>query len=123
MKEFVIKENLFKTSTIFILNCSGKEFAKRIKKMGVKTDIAESYVCGTVIPCGDRFFRGVWVESAKDLGGIMHEISHLVVRVCTDKGVPIKANIETGEVGDETFAYLIEFYTNEIFKKLKIKIK
>jgi hypothetical protein len=119
MKEFTIDEPVFKTSTVFLIGCSGKEFQKRIKKWGGEKELDGGYVCGTVIPSKKGYFRIVWSEDKKDIGGIVHEISHLVVRICDSKGIPIKANIETGECGDETFAYLMEFYTNQVIKKLK----
>ena len=125
-KDFIIDEHIFKTSTRFIIGCSGKEFDKRLKKINGKKntnydrkEVLGGYVCGTVIPSTEGYFRLVWIEDSKDFGGIIHELSHLVVRICEDKGLPIKANIETGDVGDETFAYLLEFYTNEVKKKLK----
>jgi hypothetical protein len=119
MKEFTIDEHIFKTSTVFLIGCSSKEFQKRLKRLGGKTNFVDGYICGTVIPSSEGYFRIVWVEDKKDIGGIIHELTHLVVRICNDKGVPIKANIETGDCGDETFAYLMEFYTNQIIKKLK----
>ena len=120
--KFIIKERTFKTRTLFVLNCGFKEFAKIVKSYGIEVENLGKFINGMVLSSNDNkyFFRTIWYEDAKDFGGLIHEVFHLVVRICDDKGVPIKAHIETGQCGDETAAYLLEFYTNEVFKKLKI---
>jgi len=50
---------------------------------------------------------------------LVHELFHLVVRISEDKGVPIISNIQTGQVGDETSAYMLEYYYNEIIALFK----
>lgn len=119
IKEFVIKDAVFKTSVLFLVNCNYDEANKRLRRRGIDAQLRE-YEVGTVMKIDDEtFFRIVWVEKFKDLGVLVHELLHLVVRIVEDKGVPIKANHKNGECGDETAAYLLEFYFNECVKKLK----
>lgn len=118
MKKFIIKEDVFKTVCLFIFNCNEDEYVEELKKYGIKENKVGEYVCGSVVKLGDKFFRIIWVENAKNKEELMHEIFHLVIRICFDKGVPIRANIETGECGDETAAYLMEFYVKKILEKL-----
>lgn len=121
--EFVVSDDVFKTSVLFVFNCDAKAFEKVAARRGVEWK-ASGYVCGTVVPGKDgQFFRIVWVEKVstkpEDMGTLAHEIMHLVVRICQDKGVPICANIQTGECGDETAAYLVEFYTMRCLARLR----
>jgi hypothetical protein len=71
--------------------------------------------------------RIVWVRhlsmSPEHLGTLMHELFHLVVRVCRDKGVPIVANIQNGAVGDEAASYLFDFYARCSIEEIKRKSK
>lgn len=125
--EFVVSDDVFKTSVLFVLNCDAKAFEKVVARYGVELKVG-GYTCGTVIPGKDgHFFRIVWVEKVsvrpKDLGTLAHEILHLVVRICHDKGVPICPNIQTGECGDETAAYLAEFYMIRCLNQIKNKRK
>lgn len=64
------------------------------------------------------FFRIVWIKELKNIGCLVHELFHLVIRIMADKGIPVVANIQTGECGDETAAYLLEFYLNECLNKI-----
>ena len=122
VKEFSIKENVFKTETLFIFGTQ-EQFLEILNKRKIKpTHKLDKYCVGTVVECQGKFFRIVWVErqgkSLDAIGVLIHELMHLVVRICADKGVPIKANIETGECGDETAAYLLEYYYKECLKRL-----
>jgi hypothetical protein len=121
MIEFIVKENVFKTEVLFFCNCTSKELIKRAKKYEINEMSLDGYVCGTVLRANKRFFRIVWVEEVnkKNLGILIHELFHLVMIILRDKGVPVIANLENGEVGDETAAYLLEFYINETLKRIK----
>lgn len=124
MKEFIIKDEVFKTEVLFITNCGYKEATKRLKRRGFTEELDE-YTIGTVVKAKGSFFRIVWLEKfsfkKEHFCNLIHELFHLVVRIMQDKGVPIKANIETGECGDETAAYLLEYYVGECMKILKRK--
>lgn len=128
MKSFAIEEKVFKTNPYFVFGCTGEELKKEMNKQGVEIDAPTSY--GTQITTKDKKGRNVrilWVEdiprSIEAVAALTHEIFHLVVRICRDKQVPIISNIETGECGDETAAYLMEFFYEEAMKRLKKKSK
>lgn len=120
-KSFKIVNPIFKSETLFCLGFTLKEFKKEMKKYNYDYDISSPDIAGTTFSIRQKGFRYrvVWFEDSKDIAGIVHEVVHLCVRICEDKGVPIKAHIETGECGDETFAYMVEFYLNEVIKKIK----
>lgn len=84
-------------------------------------------MCGTQLTFDCSPWRVVWIEKfskqPEDMGNLCHEIFHLVVRVCRDKQIPIVANIETGEVGDESAAYLFDFFLRETLKNVAVDKK
>ena len=124
MKHFKIEDKIFKTETLFIIGNYTEANIYFKKRFGLETSLGELEI-GSVIKVGEdkkeTFFRVVWLADLKDIPCLIHELFHLVVRICQDKGVPIRSNIETGECGDETAAYLLEFYVEEFMKKIKKK--
>lgn len=122
-KNFTIKDNIFKTEVLFITNCDAGEFIRQVRKYGIKLKALDEYICGTVVKADRKFFRIVWIKDfsrrPENVAELVHEIFHLVVRICYDKGVPVRPNIETGECGDETAAYLMEFYAKICLARLK----
>lgn len=126
MKSFTILEGVFKTGPYFVFGCTGEELKKHVKKTHA-IDIEAPKSAGTQITVKDKSgtSRILWVPEVPNrpeiIGRLVHEIFHLVVRICRDKGVPIVANIETGECGDETAAYLMEYFYIECMKRLRSK--
>jgi isochorismate hydrolase len=115
-----IIEPVFKTEVLFISNCSIKEANKYLKKIGNKRLIDDDEnTAGCLIRDNNNLFRIIWSENIKQKGEVVHEIYHLITRILEDKGIPNVSNIQNGMVGDETGAYLMEFYYNQIFNKLK----
>lgn len=116
-KIFEVRENVYKTHTLFITNCSQAEFVRIAKKYNKHLEEFDDYTCGCVVqdPSGN-FFRIVYIQSfdktAGSLGIISHELFHLVVRICSDKGVRVSVG------SDEAAAYLYEFYMFECVKHL-----
>jgi len=51
------------------------------------------------------------------LGVVAHELTHHVVRICSWKGIPFDGKNNN----DETFAYLMDFYTKSLFEHIKKK--
>jgi len=116
VKIFKITEPVFKTEPLFVIDCSFDQFTRYMKK---------SYHCPTgenLGQSGQMFtfskapWRVVWVEKNKFV--LLHEIFHLVTRICQDKGVPIISQMEHG-CGDETAAYLYEFFARRALKRIK----
>jgi len=117
MKIIKIKDDIFKTETLFILDCSPEEANCYLKKIGNKDFIDEhdENIDGELIK-DSRYNveRIIWVRSFSRTRPsiLIHEIFHLVIRICTDKGIPVSSD------GDETGAYLMEFYVRKILKEL-----
>lgn len=124
MKIIKIINDIFKLEILVVANCTTKEANKYLKKIDNKWFIE----CDTRDTVGQlvRAFHGqyriIYLEklnkSQQSRAELVHELFHLVIRICDDKGVPNVPNIHTGHCGDETGAYLIEYYYNEIMKRL-----
>jgi hypothetical protein len=123
MKIFHIEEKVFKTEPLIIYNCSyEKLYQFLMKKYKVELKKDDNPGSATMLDFDKSPWRVLWFKELKnkseDLGEIVHEIFHLVVKICEDKQVPIISYIQTGECGDETGAYLIDFFFREIYKKI-----
>jgi len=120
MKIFTIKENIFKTEPLFILDCSYFEMINYLKRKYhiIIENEDESTTCGRMFTFDKTPWRVVWTKN-KTLPEIFHETFHLVTRICADKGIPIVAHFSSGEIGDETAAYLFEFFSRTILRKIR----
>lgn len=126
MKIISFDDKLFKARVHFICNCTPEECNNYLKKKKNKYLLHDNFtenMTGTVIPANHGMYRIVYLPKF-NLGQemratLVHELFHLVVRMCGDKGVPIISNIQTGQVGDETGAYMLEYYYNEIVEQFK----
>lgn len=124
MKKIEIKDSVFKTAVVFIYNCSQKELNKYLKSVGAREIEEKDNTLGCLCRTKEGIYRIIYVEkfnkkNVEDNAVLIHELFHLVIRICEDKGVPNVSNIQTGDCGDETGAYLIEFYYNSIINKVK----
>jgi len=122
VRQFSVRDDIYKTDVLFIVGCNVEEFVRRMEKLGVESKRIDEYVIGTVIPAGKNLFRAVWVErfregNIEDYANLIHELFHLVTIICYDKQIPIKAYFDK-ECGDEAAAYLLEFYTKRCLDKL-----
>ena len=125
MTTFQIDDPIFKTTPLFVMACSFDAFARymrthfKIHDVGLNVQQA-----GQMFTFGGSL-RVVWVQhrpdTARRLGVLLHEIFHLVTRICQDKGIPIKAQIEEGP-GDETAAYLFDFFAREAFRRSRVRL-
>lgn len=107
MKVFKIVEPVFKTEPLFVVNCSEVELRDYLQKhYRIRHSIVFRSV-GTMLTFDRSPWRVVWIQRSDKLPEVIHELFHLVTRICQDKGVPIVAHHETGESGDETAAYLM----------------
>lgn len=81
----------------------------------------ETFVTGQMFTLSVPPWRLVWVGSTgpASLSILMHELLHLVSRICYDKGVPIVARLDhLSAHGDETACYLFEYFSKALFKRL-----
>lgn len=114
----IIEDNVHKVQVTFIYNCSIKKANEVLRKMKVpeREMIPEGEcIAGTLRRDRSGRYRIVYIEDIKQVGEVIHEIFHLVVRICEDKGVTIRGNFEDGTVGDESAAYMMEFYYNKLY--------
>ncbi len=122
MKKFIVSDPLFKTEVLFVMNCTHGEMCGYIwKQYRAKVEPSDDCI-GMMLTFIKAPWRVVWVESARRKDVLVHELFHLVTRVCQDKQVPVVAHHEDGANGDETAAYLIELYYRECTKAMK-KVK
>lgn len=125
---FVLKDPIFKTSTLFLCGYTHTEMAKRLEKEGVKDlDVdyfkeADGSQMRFTEETADSSFRVVWLrtfeKTPQSIATASHEIFHLVVRICDHKGIPITSEYNA----DETPAYLHDFYMRYFIGKLLNKI-
>ncbi len=125
MTAFTIEDPLFKTEPLFIGNCTAEQANAYLRKrFGVEGDIAER-TAGMMLTFSSRPpWRVVWVaklnrHSARNVAELAHEIFHLVTRICADRGIPIVAHHPDGLNGDETAAFLMEFFMMRAWKHLR----
>ena len=125
MTSFQIDDPMFKTAPLFVMSCSFDEFARYMRKH-FKIDVGLNVQqAGQMFTFDKSPWRVVWVQHRPDnvrrLGTLLHEIFHLVTRICQDKGIPIKAQIDEGN-GDETAAYLFDFFAREAFRRSRVRL-
>lgn len=118
MRVFTVIEPVFKTEPLFVLDCSHEAFArfmKRHHKLDAGLDIGQ---LGQMFTFSDPTFRVIWTKRL-DAPAVLHEVFHLVTRICHDRGVSIRARTGDGELGDETAAYLFEFFAKAVLRRLR----
>jgi hypothetical protein len=118
---FTIVDPLFKTEPVFILGCSAEKAEDFLKKeCRARVEIARG--AGGMMITRDKYpERIVWSayrpDSPAGTAVLLHELFHLVLRICSDKGVPVVSHHENGECGDEAAAYLFEFFSRECLRR------
>ena len=123
MTVFTVIDPVFKTEPLFIGDCTADEAVAYLhKRFKVRPEIQTCY--GGMMLTFDRApWRVVWVRhlsrAARHLAVLLHEVFHLVTRICQDRGVPIVAHHPDGINGDETAAYLFEFFAHAALRKVR----
>ncbi len=125
MKSFRIKDPIFKTEPLFVYGCTHKQACAWLRKtyrVSLDDDTDNPITSGRMFTFDKSPWRVVFVDKLsrkpEHLGVLMHELFHLVMRICHDKGVPVVRNHPNGDSGDETAAYLFEFFATQALKKL-----
>lgn len=126
MTTFQIHDPIFKTAPLFVVACSFAAFTRYMRthfKIDVGLDVGQA---GQMFTFTKSPWRVVWVEQRPDtyrrLGTLLHEIFHLVTRICQDKDIPIKAQVAEG-IGDETAAYLFDYFAREAIKRAGVSLR
>lgn len=116
-----------KTSALYIVNYSLNELEKFIKNTGQDIDFDKEYFSnadGTAIvfeePLKEDTVRLVWVKEFKrksnyDIGVLVHETVHMVVRMLEHKGIPF----DSYRNADESLAYYTDFFVRSVLNKIK----
>lgn len=116
MRIFTVEEPIFKTATLFVVDCSFDVFAAHLKRRyRMETGEFMGQV-GQMFTFQKPPFRVVWTAT-RDMAVLLHETFHLVTRVCEDRGIPIKAHGEHGDSQDEPAAFLFEFFARALLKR------
>lgn len=113
MRVFKIDDPVFKTEPLFVTDCTYEEMRtylnKRFRLAIEETPDCNEYL-GMMLTFGKAPWRVVWWKRAGAIPVLVHEILHLVTRICQDKGIPICSFHPGGAHGDETAAYLQEHF-------------
>lgn len=124
---FQVHEPVFKTAPLFVVDCEFPQLAAYLRKhWKIEVDGVPDEVAGQMLTFSDREpWRVVWARHRPDtyerLGCLVHEVVHLVTRICQDKGIPIKAQTAEG-CGDEPAAYLVDFFSREALERSGIRL-
>lgn len=118
MRRFSIEEHVFKTEPLFLLGCDHATAARYLKRAYHLTLDAYDGQLGTMYTFPRAPHRIVWCETLA-VGPVLHEVFHLVTRICQDKGVPIVAHHPDGTNGDEPAAYLFEFFAQRVLRRIR----
>lgn len=122
---FKIVDTLYKTEPLFVIGCTHADLDRYLRaRYGCNAgeDIGQ---IGQMLTLGETWppLRVVWAKhrptTPARIGVVVHEIFHLVTRICADKGIPIRAHIESGESGDEPAAYLVEFFATKMLERVR----
>lgn len=118
LKHIEVNCPVFKADLHFVTDCDYQELNKYCKKHFDldKDDHFEwlNDADGTTFTLksddGNSLYRVVWVESFSmnhsKIGVLAHEITHAVVRLLENKGIPFTSH----DNQDETFAYLMDYF-------------
>jgi hypothetical protein len=120
VRVFTVKDPLFKTEPLFVMGCSHQQLDAYLRKhFRVSVDIDNGH-CGQMLTFDRAPWRVVWTQTL-DIPVALHELFHLVTRICQDRGIPIRAHNANGEISDEPAAYLYEFFARAMLRRVKAR--
>lgn len=119
MRTFTVIDPIFKTEPLFIVGCTHAELLQYLKKRFRVTvgGGSNATFAGQMLTFDCPPWRVVWTLK-RDPYVLLHELFHLVTRMCQDKGIPIRATDERGDLGDETAAYLYEYFARKTLRRV-----
>ena len=124
MKIFTVEEPAFKIEPLFVLGAEPDQLRAYVRRRGWSVDLGpigerhQTPLAGSLFTFDRVPWRVVWTRKL-DAGVALHETFHLVTRICHDRGIPIRAYDERGDHGDETAAYLFEFFAKAVLRRLR----
>lgn len=108
MKVFTVDVPMLKVEPLFVLDCTYDEMRAYVRRrFRVCIDASDEAIAGRMLTFDRAPWRLVWTRY-RDAAVVMHEVFHLVTRICADKGIVIRAHNERGDNDDEAAAYLFE---------------
>jgi len=117
-----IFEPVFKTNLELYYNCTFQEALDRFSMFNNKWNITNrrNEELGDCLGWKYIYQEGynrnfIWVKDITNLGPLVHELAHLVFNILN------LINLDTDLENDEVFAYLQEYFYNEVIKQLKWK--
>ncbi len=116
MKIWTVDDPVFKTAALFVVGCEFPKFHTYMQKRWRYEAGEDAGQIGQMFTLKKTPHRVVWSRTG-DPAVVVHEIFHLVTRICQDRGIPIYAYDEKGN-GDEAAAFLMEFFTRIALRKL-----
>ncbi len=121
MKVFTVVDDTFKVEPLFVMDCTYETMqAYLLKRFKVEVQNVDGCMAGVMLTFSKQPpWRVVWLRRSRDSNALVHELFHLVTRICQDKGIPIVAHHATGENGDETAAYMLEHFYESAMRKIR----
>ncbi len=128
MKIYKIPCEIYKAEIEFWIGGTEKEFVAKIKKLGenlIEDGCLGTYVCIYEKNSPKIKNRILWVEkypkTIADRAILVHEIIHLVFNLLSYKNIRPVQDENSVYLGTtvEPYAYLVEYFYREIFKRLK----
>ncbi len=118
MTVFTVKVPMLKVEPLFVLDATSAQFrALMLKRFDTTVPLEDENVAGRMFTFAKAPHRVVWTCDL-DTGHVLHEVFHLVTRICYDKGITIRAKNENGDTDDETAAYLFENIANDVLARV-----
>lgn len=115
---FLVNCAVYKFSVLIVGNCTHEELKRYLKRSyRLELNDHDSDSIGTMFTFDKNPWRLIWVKDWKDKACLVHEIFHLVTRVCYDRGIRIVSHDGQGNVSDEPAAYLMEFLYAQCIKR------
>lgn len=119
----MVHEPVFKIEPVFVLGAEPDQLRQLARRRRWRVDFGaigerdQTPLAGSLFTFDRVPWRVVWTRRL-DVAVALHETFHLVTRICYDRGIPIRAYDERGEHGDETAAYLFEFFAKAVVRRV-----
>ena len=127
MKHFEIFNETYKANLVVVIGGNKEEFVTLIKKKydcDVYKYYSKDFRLDTIEGAHFDFeqeypYKVIWMSkfifNPEGVASLVHEITHHVSEMCDNRNISKKSDY------DEPVAYLMEYYTREIIKKIKKK--
>lgn len=120
-RRFTIEDPIFKTEPLFLIGYDDAQLTAELKSFRCETPNV-THNAGAMLTFDRAPWRVVWTRN-RDVAVLVHELYHLVSRICWDKNIAIRARDEFGAPGDETAAYLFEFFSRRALRRLGVRLR